>query len=86
MYYCDADVTDSAVTLDVAPQLIDGRTMLPVRAVCEYLNSKVDWNEDSKSIGIFPIAFEVIDPDIPGEYATGNINKYLKDRPVYTGD
>ena len=36
MYYCDADVTDGAVTLDVAPQLIDGRTMLPVRAVCEY--------------------------------------------------
>ena len=32
----DADVTDGAVTLDVAPQLIDGRTMLPVRAVCEY--------------------------------------------------
>ena len=37
-------VNDEAVTLDVAPCLINGRTMVPARAVSESFNLKVDWD------------------------------------------
>lgn len=35
---------------DVTPQIIDGRTMLPVRAIAEALNCNVEWNGDTNTV------------------------------------
>ncbi|MBR0276889.1 MAG: hypothetical protein IJQ50_00305, partial [Clostridia bacterium] len=41
-----------AVTLDVPPQIINDRTLVPVRAISEALNCKVDWDDKSKTVKI----------------------------------
>ena len=43
-------VNDEKVTLDVAPCLINGRTMVPARAVSESFDLKVDWDNDTRSV------------------------------------
>ena len=35
--------------LDVKPQIIDGRTLVPLRAIFEKLGAKVDWDETTKT-------------------------------------
>ncbi len=42
------DGTEKA--LDVAPIVIDGRTLVPVRAVSEAFNLNVDWDETTKTV------------------------------------
>lgn len=44
--------TDTRIELDVAPQIIDGRTMVPVRAVAEALDAVVDWNAETRTVSI----------------------------------
>lgn len=39
---------DESYPLDSAPVLIDGRTLLPVRAVVEYFGGSVSWNNQTK--------------------------------------
>lgn len=46
----DADVTE--VALDVAPQLMNDRTMLPLRAISEALGGEVEWDEASRTASI----------------------------------
>lgn len=41
-------VNDTAVTPEVPQQIIDGKFMLPLRAVGEAVNAKVSWNSDTK--------------------------------------
>lgn len=43
-------VNSEAVTLDVAPCLINGRTMVPARAVSESFDLKVDWDNDWRAV------------------------------------
>lgn len=38
---------------DVSPQLIDGRTMVPVRAISDCFNVQVDWNNYTRTISLF---------------------------------
>ncbi len=38
------------ITLDVAPQIIGGRTLVPVRAIAEAFNCKVEWNNDTQTV------------------------------------
>jgi len=40
------------VELDVAPQIINGRTMVPVRAIAEGMDAAVRWNEDERTVTI----------------------------------
>ena len=40
------------VTLDVAAQIMNDRTMIPLRAVSEAFNCKVEWDEDNYSVVI----------------------------------
>ncbi len=37
---------NQTVTMDVAPSIINGRTMVPVRFIAEALDGMVDWNEE----------------------------------------
>lgn len=38
------------ITLDVPPQIIDGRTLVPVRAVAESLDAKVEWDGNTQTV------------------------------------
>lgn len=42
----------SAVNLDVAPQLINGYTMVPIRAIAEAFGANVGWNDTTKTVVI----------------------------------
>ena len=41
-----------AITLDVSPQIVHDRTLVPVRAVSEGLNADVQWDEESRTVTI----------------------------------
>ena len=43
---------NNSTELDVAPVIVNGRTMLPVRFIAENFGFDVDWNSDSKTITI----------------------------------
>jgi hypothetical protein len=36
--------------MDVTPQIVDGRTVLPVRFMAEALGAGIDWNDDTKEV------------------------------------
>ena len=38
--------------IDVAPCEIDGRTLIPVRAISEAYNMKVDWDDSTQTVFI----------------------------------
>lgn len=39
--------------MDATPQIIDGRTMVPVRAISDSFNVTVDWDGYSKTVSLF---------------------------------
>lgn len=39
-----------ALTFDVQPQLIDNRTMVPLRKIFEAMGAVVDWNDDTQTV------------------------------------
>lgn len=41
---------DKQLTFDVPPQIIDGRTMVPMRKIFEELGASVDWNAETRTI------------------------------------
>ena len=45
-------VNSADVKLDVAAQIVDDRTMIPVRAVSEALDCVVEWNNDTRTVRI----------------------------------
>lgn len=47
-----AYLNDSEETLDTAPTIIGGRTMLPIRFIAEGFGFNVDWNSENKIITI----------------------------------
>ncbi len=44
----------TAQELDVAPQIISGSTMVPVRAVTDFLEAKTEWDEASRTVKVQP--------------------------------
>lgn len=46
----EAAINDVAVVLDVAPRLINGKTMVPLRFVSEALGAQVQWKEETRTI------------------------------------
>jgi len=65
-------VNGRAVQPDVAPTMIDGRVLVPVRWVAEALGAQVDWNESARIVTITGAGKEgvTIIPSIkyPGKY------------------
>lgn len=45
-----AIVDGQEVTIDVAPQLVDGRTLAPVRFIAEALGRRVSWDETKRQV------------------------------------
>lgn len=60
----DASTKTATIELDVPPQLIDDRTLVPVRAVAESFDAKVDWNGDTQTV-IIESAVTISEPPIP---------------------
>lgn len=51
--YCDVSTQENKnITLDVAPLIKEGRTLIPLRAVSEALGANVDWNGETRAITI----------------------------------
>lgn len=46
------DLTPETIPLDAPPQIINNKTLLPIRAVCEALGAKVVWNKSSNTVEI----------------------------------
>ena len=44
------ELDGTAITFDVPPQIINDRTMVPMRAIFEMLGADVDWNGDERKI------------------------------------
>lgn len=59
----NGDTFANMVTLDVPPVIIDGRTLVPVRAVSESLDCDVQWDEDSKTVTITSSDTPALNPD-----------------------
>ena len=53
-----AFVNEDAQTLDAAPVIIDGRTMLPIRFVAEGFKLGVDWDQDTQTVTVSAPAAE----------------------------
>ena len=49
---------ETAYSLDVAPDVIDGRTVLPIRFIAEKFNLGVAWNNDTKTVSIIRNLFD----------------------------
>ena len=45
-------INDEEVTLDVPAKIVNGRTLLPLRAISENLDAEVKWDSDTKTIEI----------------------------------
>jgi hypothetical protein len=45
-------VDGKTTQLDVAPKIVNGRTLVPLRAISESLDCKVDWFDDIKTVNI----------------------------------
>ena len=43
-------IDDKLLTFDVEPQIIDGRTMVPMRKIFESLGAVVTWDEESRTV------------------------------------
>lgn len=51
--YCvDVTVNDELLVFDVAPFVENGRTLIPVRTVSEYLKYNVNWYENEQKVEI----------------------------------
>ena len=48
--YPRMDVNGKDVMLDSAPRIVNGRTLVPVRAISEAFNAKVEWIESEKTV------------------------------------
>ncbi len=48
----DFQAPETVVTLDVAPQIINDRTMIPLRAISEAIDADVQWDEDAYAVRI----------------------------------
>jgi len=49
-----AKINNQQLLLDVAPEVKNGSTMVPVRFITESLGAKVDWKPETQQIIIFP--------------------------------
>lgn len=78
----DASIDGKTVSNDVAPKIVNDRTMLPIRFIAEALGAKVDWIEESQTV---KITAENIDISlvIGEDFATVNGEKIDLDSPSF---
>ncbi len=50
-----ADVNGSQQEMDVPPQIINSRTMVPVRFIIEHMVAQVDWDGSNRTVSIYAV-------------------------------
>lgn len=73
---------------DVAPQVIDGRTLVPLRAIAEYLGSNVDYDANSNTVTIETQSGLDVVTAISSEWATAghaNVSRPLSYAGIRAG-
>lgn len=78
----DAAIDGKTVSNDVAPKIVNDRTMLPIRFIAEALGAKVDWIEESQTVKITSDGIE-ISLVIGEDFATVNGEKIDLDSPSF---
>ncbi len=51
-FHLDGPALSKGYTMDVPPTIVNGRTLLPVRAVSEIMGAKVEWIEETNTVDI----------------------------------
>lgn len=74
-----ADATRLGYKLDVAPAIINGTVMVPVRFVAEQLGYKVDWNDETKTVNIQKLVLISTEPETEGQRIALAKSKQLTD-------
>jgi len=74
-----ANVSGKDITLDVAPQIISSRTMVPVRFISESLGAEVGWSGESRTVTITSPKEEVIETD----YIIMDMETFKSDSKAY---
>lgn len=70
-------VNDAAMTSDVPAQIIDGRTMLPLRDFAEALGVRVDWDQYHLDVGLSTTGEKYSLPQIPLD-VENDVARWLK--------
>lgn len=52
-------LNDKYIEFDVKPQLISGRTMVPMRAIFEALGAEIEWHEETRSVSAYKDGVEM---------------------------
>ena len=71
---------------DVPPQLMNDRTMVPMRAIFEALDTTVYWNESNETVSAYSSVSGTIVLPIGGTTATVNGEAYELDQPAVLKD
>ena len=53
-------LNDEYISFDVQPQLIKGRTMVPMRAIFEALGAEIEWHEETRSVSAVKDGVEML--------------------------
>lgn len=62
-----------ALSIDYAGEIINNRTMVPVRAISEAFGAKVEWDNDNRTVHVYTVdSSEPSDPDNPGTVGPTN--------------
>jgi len=48
----DGSVTESQITIDSPPVIIDGRTLAPLRFIAEFIGYRVDWDGETRTVNL----------------------------------
>ena len=79
-------VDDKKVEFDVQPQIIGGRTMVPLRAIFESLGATVSWNEETRTVTAYNIT-TVVKATIDSNIISVNyIDKAMDVAPMIIND
>lgn len=81
----DAKVFGETITNDVAPKIVNERTMLPIRFIAEKLGASVDWVQESQTV-IVELDDIKISLVIGKNFATVNDEKIELDSPSFIED
>jgi len=63
-------VNDWEVVIDTPPVIIDGRTLVPVRAIAEALGMDVNWDDDTRTVIVTSLLSVESEPEIEPEIST----------------
>lgn len=75
-------VNGNEIYPDVPPQIIDGRTMVPIRAVSEALGAEVNWDTDNQSVNISLEADDMNKYNAFVAEAKSKISDFNKEKPT----